>query len=81
MLIKEKTKIFLFLYVVDGTLENVPDFETCGVKAEFCAENFGGRDTSFTLKGLKIKARMTLATFIITGAYVHQFHLHARATF
>ena len=33
-------------------LRNAPNLKYIYVKAEFCTENFDGRDTSFTLKGL-----------------------------
>ena len=50
MLIKEKIKIFYFcVYFVELALENVSNLKYA---AEFCTENFGGRDTSLTLKGL-----------------------------
>ena len=54
MLIKENTKIFFFFCILGETRSGkCLQFEIC-VKTEFCTENFGGRDTSFTLKGLII---------------------------
>ena len=58
--------------VVGGTCSGkCHQFEIC-VKAEFCTENFGGRDTSFTLKGLKRDFRAI--SFIWKGiAYIFHF--------
>ena len=44
--------LLYFFCIVGGTRSGkCLQFEIC-VKAEFCTENFGGQDTSFTLKGL-----------------------------
>ena len=49
-------------------LGNVPNLKYA--KAEFCTENFGGQDTSFTLKGLRREiggvcgGGLSLATYV-----------------